>query len=108
MPRGHGEQIAVNGEAEPVIVKLGVWLSNTKTRRDKLAQEQLDALRELGVDWAGAARVAQDAPAQPAAVQAAPPQRDHHDECDKTLYEGGTCTCDLIERYGPNSERDGY
>ncbi|MFF1420224.1 Helicase associated domain protein [Streptomyces sp. NPDC058280] len=52
VPRGHGEQIAVAGEAEPVVVKLGVWLSNTKTRRDKLAQEQLDALRELGVGWA--------------------------------------------------------
>ncbi|MEU0132405.1 Helicase associated domain protein [Streptomyces sp. NPDC006289] len=52
VPRGHGEQIAVDGEAEPVVVKLGVWLSNTKTRRDKLAQEQLDALRELGVGWA--------------------------------------------------------
>ncbi|MEN8656363.1 Helicase associated domain protein [Streptomyces sp. 21So2-11] len=52
VPRGHGEPIAVDGEAEPVIVKLGVWVSNTKSRRDKLAQEQLDALREMGVDWA--------------------------------------------------------
>ncbi|WP_329391578.1 helicase associated domain-containing protein (plasmid) [Streptomyces sp. NBC_01351] len=30
----------------------GVWSSNTKTRRGKLTQEQLDALRELGVDSA--------------------------------------------------------
>lgn len=52
VPRGHSEEIAVNGEAEPVAVKLGVWLSNTKQRREKLAQEQRDALRELGVDWA--------------------------------------------------------
>ncbi|WP_327411456.1 DEAD/DEAH box helicase [Streptomyces sp. NBC_01233] len=52
VPRAHGEEIAVKGEAEPVIVKLGVWVSNTKTRRDKLTQEQLDALRELGVEWA--------------------------------------------------------
>ncbi|MEJ1202577.1 MULTISPECIES: Helicase associated domain protein [unclassified Streptomyces] len=52
VPRGHGEEIAVDGEAEPVLVKLGVWVSNTKTRRDKLTQEQLAALRELGVDWA--------------------------------------------------------
>jgi hypothetical protein len=43
---------AVDGEAEPVVVKLGVWVSNTKSRRDRLAQEQLDALRELGIDWA--------------------------------------------------------
>ncbi|WP_326794063.1 Helicase associated domain protein (plasmid) [Streptomyces sp. NBC_00841] len=52
VPRGHGEEIVVDGEAEPVVVKLGVWVSNTKTRRDKLAQEQRDALRELGVEWA--------------------------------------------------------
>lgn len=32
--------------------KLGVWISNTKTRRDKLTPEQQDALRELGVEWA--------------------------------------------------------
>ncbi|GAA3918440.1 hypothetical protein GCM10022244_29600 [Streptomyces gulbargensis] len=52
VPRGHSEQLAVDGEAEPVTVKLGVWVSNTKSRRDKLAQEQVAALRELGVDWA--------------------------------------------------------
>jgi hypothetical protein len=32
--------------------KLGIWYSNTKTRRDKLNAEQLAALRELGVEWA--------------------------------------------------------
>jgi superfamily II DNA or RNA helicase len=52
VPRGHSEQITIDGEAEPVVVKLGVWVSNTKSRRDKLTQEQLDALRELGVEWA--------------------------------------------------------
>ncbi|MFJ5142642.1 Helicase associated domain protein [Streptomyces sp. NPDC088707] len=52
VPRGHGEEIAVDGETEPVVVKLGVWVSNTRARRDKLTQEQLDALRELGVQWA--------------------------------------------------------
>ena len=52
VPRGHSEEIAVHGEAEPVVVKLGVWVSNTKSRRDRLAQEQLDALRELGMEWA--------------------------------------------------------
>ncbi|MFI1702634.1 MULTISPECIES: hypothetical protein [Streptomyces] len=36
------------------------------------------------------------------------PQQDHHDECDKSVYDGGTCTCDLIEQYGPPSERDDY
>ncbi|MEU6278070.1 Helicase associated domain protein [Streptomyces populi] len=52
VPRGHSEEITVDGEAEPVTVKLGVWVSNTKSRRDKLAQDQLDALRELGMEWA--------------------------------------------------------
>ncbi|MEU2402694.1 Helicase associated domain protein [Streptomyces pseudogriseolus] len=52
VPRGHAEEITVDGEAQPVVVKLGVWVSNTRARRDKLAQEQLDALRELGVEWA--------------------------------------------------------
>ncbi|MFB8406558.1 Helicase associated domain protein [Streptomyces sp. NPDC055912] len=103
VPRGHSETITVDGEAEPVIVKLGVWNSNVKSRRDKLSAAQLAALAALGVDWAGAVRVAQAAPAQPA-----PAQRGHHDECDKTLYAGGTCTCDLIEQYGPPSERDDY
>ncbi|MDX3697601.1 Helicase associated domain protein [Streptomyces europaeiscabiei] len=52
VPRGHAEEITVDGDTKPVVVKLGVWVSNTKSRRDKLAQEQLDALRELGVEWA--------------------------------------------------------
>ncbi|MFC9948520.1 DEAD/DEAH box helicase [Streptomyces pratensis] len=52
VPRGHAEQITVDGETEPVAVRLGVWVSNTKARRDKLAQEQLNALRELGMEWA--------------------------------------------------------
>lgn len=52
IPRGHSEEIAVDGEAEPVVVKLGVWISNTKSRRDTPTQEQLDTLRKLGVEWA--------------------------------------------------------
>ncbi|MBT2448255.1 Helicase associated domain protein [Streptomyces sp. ISL-43] len=51
VPRGHGEPITVDGEAEPVIVKLGVWVSNTKTRRNKLTAEQLAGLKGLGIDW---------------------------------------------------------
>ncbi|GHE13855.1 helicase [Streptomyces alanosinicus] len=204
VPRGASEQIAVDGEAEPVVVKLGVWVSNTRARRDKLSAEQLAALAALGVDWAGpaptgggseqpapaeapvpeqrdaggagaddeseaeaarglarmkrlteltrkhtkaellrmayagglvrhnspeqwrkdeiasavvdqelraAARAGADRPpAPPTAVVPAkrPPVRHHHDECDKTVYEGGACTCDLIEQYGPPSERDDY
>ncbi|MFF3305794.1 Helicase associated domain protein [Streptomyces sp. NPDC002908] len=51
VPRTHGEEVAVEGEAEPVIVKLGVWVTNTKSRRDKLTQEQLAALAKLGIEW---------------------------------------------------------
>ncbi|WP_405676382.1 helicase associated domain-containing protein [Streptomyces sp. NBC_00868] len=42
----------MEGEAAPVPVKLGVWITNTKTRRHKLTQEQRTALVELGVEWA--------------------------------------------------------
>lgn len=52
VPRGHSEEIPVDGEAEPVTVKLGVWISNTRARRDKLSAEQRAALRDLGVEWA--------------------------------------------------------
>ncbi|MEU0213841.1 Helicase associated domain protein [Streptomyces sp. NPDC006265] len=52
VPRGASEEIAVDGEAEPVTVKLGVWVSNTRARRDKLSSKQLDALRDLGIEWA--------------------------------------------------------
>ncbi|MFF0110714.1 helicase [Streptomyces hirsutus] len=44
----------IDGEAEPVVVKLGVWISNTKSRRDRLDADHLAALAELGMDWAGA------------------------------------------------------
>ncbi|MEU6011635.1 Helicase associated domain protein [Streptomyces sp. NPDC047453] len=52
VPRSHSEQITIDGETEPVTVKLGVWISNTRARRDKLGAEQLDALRKLGMEWA--------------------------------------------------------
>ncbi|SER61886.1 helicase associated domain-containing protein [Streptomyces qinglanensis] len=52
VPCGHAEEIAVDGETDPVVVKLGVWISNIRARRDKLTQEQLEALRELGVERA--------------------------------------------------------
>lgn len=52
IPRAHSEEITVEGQAEPVIVKLGVWVTNTKSRRDKLTDDQQAALAQLGVDWA--------------------------------------------------------
>jgi hypothetical protein len=54
VPRGHSEQITVDGETEPVVVKLSVWVSNAKSRRDRLDADQLAALAALGLDWAAA------------------------------------------------------
>ncbi|KOV67981.1 helicase [Streptomyces sp. NRRL WC-3618] len=50
VPRGHVEAVVIDGQEHQH--KLGVWTSNVRSRRDKLTQEQLDALRELGVEWA--------------------------------------------------------
>lgn len=52
VPRSTVVEITVDGETEPVPVKLGVWLSNTKSRRDELTVEQRAALAALGVEWA--------------------------------------------------------
>ncbi|MFC8795027.1 DEAD/DEAH box helicase [Streptomyces cinereoruber] len=49
VPRGHVEQL--EGEVE---VKLGVFLSNTKSRRAKLTTDKLAALASLGLEWAAA------------------------------------------------------
>ncbi|MGW5974745.1 hypothetical protein [Streptomyces sp. NPDC055186] len=53
--RGHSEKITVDSEPEPVVVKLDVRVSNTKTRRDELTQQQRAALPELGVACAAKA-----------------------------------------------------
>jgi hypothetical protein len=45
VPRAHAEEV------EGVVVKLGVWISNTRSRRNKLPAEQLAALAELGLRW---------------------------------------------------------
>ncbi|THA79793.1 DEAD/DEAH box helicase [Streptomyces sp. A0592] len=47
VPRTHVE--VLDGGAE---VKLGIWLTNTKSRRTKLGAEQLKVLADLGLDWA--------------------------------------------------------
>ncbi|MCR8945192.1 Helicase associated domain protein [Streptomyces sp. OUCMDZ-4982] len=52
--RSHVEVLAGPDGAE-VEVKLGVWLSNVKSRRDKLTVEQLERLGGLGLEWAVAA-----------------------------------------------------
>ena len=52
VPRGHSEQVTVEGGTEPMLVKLGVRVSNTRARRGRPTQEQREALRELGIEWA--------------------------------------------------------
>lgn len=47
------------------MIKLGVWLSNTRTRRDRLGADQLAALANLGVAWTGAPTAAGPGAARP-------------------------------------------
>ncbi|MFE5795560.1 Helicase associated domain protein [Streptomyces sp. NPDC056503] len=109
VPRSHAEEIVVDGKTEPVTVKLGVWVSNTKSRRDRLTTEQRAELAELGVDWAGAApKQAASAPTDSGPAQTMTPEvlaHGQHVPHADTLQDG-TCTCDLIEQYGPPSERE--
>ncbi|MGW4704666.1 Helicase associated domain protein [Streptomyces sp. NPDC004285] len=49
VPRGHVERLEDGSE-----VRLGVFLSNTKTRRGKLTTDKLQALATLGLEWAEA------------------------------------------------------
>jgi hypothetical protein len=60
VPRGRSEEITVDSES--VTVKLGVWISNTKSRRGQLDADQLAALAELGMDWARPVTVPQAVP----------------------------------------------
>jgi hypothetical protein len=46
----HVETVVVNGQEHAV--KLGVFLSNTKSRRAKLTVDKLRRLADLGLDWA--------------------------------------------------------
>ncbi|NEE46433.1 helicase, partial [Streptomyces sp. SID8455] len=52
VPRGAVIEVTIDGASEPVPVKLGVWISNTKSRRDRLDADQLAALATLGLEWA--------------------------------------------------------
>ncbi|WP_079170838.1 DEAD/DEAH box helicase [Streptomyces sp. CC53] len=62
VPRGAVVEIEGDGETEPMTVKLGVWISNTKSRRDRLDADQLAALAKLGMDWAKPVTIPQAAP----------------------------------------------
>ncbi|MFH9298921.1 Helicase associated domain protein [Streptomyces sp. NPDC017520] len=50
VPRGHEERIVVGGQEH--VVKLGVFLSNSKSRRAKLTADKLQALAAVGLEWA--------------------------------------------------------
>ncbi|MFF2173138.1 DEAD/DEAH box helicase [[Kitasatospora] papulosa] len=50
VPRAHIETVTIDGHEHGV--KLGVFLTNSKTRRAKLAADKLAALAALGLDWA--------------------------------------------------------
>ncbi|MFH8760586.1 DEAD/DEAH box helicase [Streptomyces atroolivaceus] len=50
VPRSHIENVVIDGQEHGV--KLGVFLTNSKTRRAKLPAEKLAALAALGLDWA--------------------------------------------------------
>ncbi|MFJ1709198.1 Helicase associated domain protein [Kitasatospora sp. NPDC088346] len=53
VPRAHKEPLeAAEGSGEPVLLGLGAWLSNQKTRRAKLTVEQLRLLGRAGIEWA--------------------------------------------------------
>ncbi|MGW3739868.1 Helicase associated domain protein [Streptomyces sp. NPDC005146] len=45
--RQHVEQLS-----DGTSVRLGVWLSNQKSRRDRLSEQQIAALANLGLEWA--------------------------------------------------------
>ncbi|MFJ5812275.1 helicase associated domain-containing protein [Streptomyces sp. NPDC093093] len=51
VPWAHTEELP-NGTA----VRLGVWLSNTRSRRDGLSADRRERLADLGIDWRGDAR----------------------------------------------------
>ncbi|WP_228183938.1 DEAD/DEAH box helicase [Streptomyces anulatus] len=110
VPRSAVVEVAVDGEAEPVPVKLGVWVSNTKSRKDRLDTDQLTALAKLGIDWAGPTPAIEAAPEPPtaSAVPQLPAEREHHEECEEELFVGANCSCRSIERFGPPSERESY
>ncbi|WLQ69313.1 helicase associated domain-containing protein [Streptomyces glycanivorans] len=50
VPRAHIETVVIDGQEHPI--KLGVFLTNSKTRRAKLAADKLAVLAALGLDWA--------------------------------------------------------
>ncbi|MFE2352514.1 DEAD/DEAH box helicase [Kitasatospora cineracea] len=52
VPRQHKEPADSPEGGEQVLLGLGAWLNNTKSRRAKLSPEQLAGLAAVGVEWA--------------------------------------------------------
>ncbi|MER7990354.1 Helicase associated domain protein [Streptomyces noursei] len=50
VPRGHVETVIHGGQEHDI--KLGIFLSNAKSRRNKLTPDKLTALAHLGLQWA--------------------------------------------------------
>lgn len=83
VPRGTVVEVTIDGETKPVPIKLGIWISNTKSRKDRLDTDQLAALAKLGMDWAGPVADTEAAPAPavqdpPPAAPTKPPVREHY------------------------------
>lgn len=49
VPRAHTEHVVVDDQEHAV--KLGVFLSNSKSRRGKLTADALQQLTDLGLEW---------------------------------------------------------
>jgi len=52
VPRGHVETV-VAADGWPEDVRLGVWVTTTRSRRAKLPAERIEALDAIGMRWAG-------------------------------------------------------
>ncbi|WP_370739746.1 hypothetical protein [Streptomyces sp. EN23] len=50
VPRQHTETVVIDGQKHDI--KAGVFLSNHKSRRNKLSSEQRAQFTALGADWA--------------------------------------------------------
>ena len=48
VPRSHVEHLVDPATGQPIQIRLGVWVSNTRSRRHRLSAEQQAALDELG------------------------------------------------------------
>lgn len=110
VPRKHVERIVVDEDQKERKFRLGARVRHQRNRASTLPPERM----ELGMEWAGAVPAVEAVPEPPApqpAPLAAPTKRrvrEHHEECDKELYEAGNCTCWSTKRFGPPSERESY